>query len=217
MSTADALDEALASFEELARAQEVGDAWEADSVLPGYSVGGLTAHVAQGIGWLAAIAAQEPADIDDLRVVQPGGYFAVLKREPDPPADENHDAIVSMGNAAAARGWQPTVEHLGSTGIRARTAVAGGDIDRIVDLRPTLPFGTSLRTFIATRVVELVVHGDDLAVSVGQDGLAPGDSAFRVAAELLVVTAVQHDPLAVMRALSRRERAPGDVIPGLPT
>lgn len=214
MRTADALDEALAGFEDLARSSEVGDAWEADSVVDGYSVGGLTAHVVQGIGWLAAVAAQEPADLDGLRVVQPGGDFAVMKREPDPPADENHDAIVSMGNAAAAHGWQPTMEHLGSTGARARTAVTGGDIERIVDLRPTLPFGTSMRTFVATRVVELVVHGDDLAVSVGLDGLEPGESAFRVAAALLVDTAaVQHSPLAVMRTLSRRERAPDDVVP----
>lgn len=214
MGTADGFDEALASFEDLVRTQAVGDAWESDSVLHGYSVGGLTAHVAQGISWLAAVATQEAADDVSLRVVRPGGYFAVMKREPDPPADENHDVIVSMGNAAAAHGWQPTVEHLEAMGARARRSVAEGDIDRVVDLRPTLPFGTSLRTFVATRVVELVVHGDDLAVSVGLDGLAPGSSAFEVAAELLLATAaVQHDPLAVLRTLSRRERAPGGVVP----
>lgn len=214
MATAAALDEALTSFEDLVRSSEVGSAWEDDSVLPGYSVGGLTAHVVQGIGWLAMVAAQEPADPDDLHVVQPGGYFAVMKREPDPPADEQHDAIVSMGNAAAAHGWEATVEHLRTTAERTRGAVAGGDIDRIVDLRPTLPFGTSLRTFVATRVVELVVHGDDLAVSVGHDGLVPGGHAFRVASALLLDTAaVQHDPLAVVRTLSRRERAPGGVVP----
>jgi hypothetical protein len=72
----------------------------------------------------------------------------------------------------------------------------------------------SLRTFAATRIVELVVHGDDLAVSIGTDGLPPGDAAFDVATQLMVATAaVQHDQLAVVRTLARRERAPGNVVP----
>ncbi len=214
MGVEEALAEALDGFEGLASRSEVGDAWDADSALAGYTIGGLTAHVVQGVGWLASIAATPASDADDLRVVRPGGYFAVMKREPDPPADTTHDAIVASGNDSARHGWRATVERLRSVGAHARSAVAAGDVDRVVDLRPTLPFGTSLRTFVATRVVELVVHGDDLAVSIGRDGLVPGDEAFRVASELLVATAaVQHDQLAVMRALSRRERSRAGVLP----
>jgi hypothetical protein len=55
--------------------------------------------------------------------------------------------------------------------------------------------------------VELVVHADDLAASVGVEPTPPQPAATAVAIDVLVgVARVRHGDMAVLRALARRER-----------
>lgn len=213
MDTRTAVDEAVAAFTEMLADPVVGDRWAEASALPGYSVGGLAAHVGHAVSWAATLVAAEPAS-DDVCVVGRGGYFAIMKRLPGEGAATGHDRIVALGERAAGHGWEATCGHVEEAAARLRGALPGADLERIVDLGPTLPFATTLDTLLATRVVELVVHGDDLAVSIGRPGLDPGRAAYAVCAELLVATAVvQHDRLSVVRALTRRERVGDEVFP----
>ncbi len=63
-----------------------------------------------------------------------------------------------------------------------------------------------LDDYLATRCVEIAVHGDDLAESVGLDVEVPPEAA-RVAIEVLVAVAVEtHGATRVLRGLARRER-----------
>jgi hypothetical protein len=65
---------------------------------------------------------------------------------------------------------------------------------------------------LTTRLMELLVHGDDLAVSLGVPTPAYPDSAFAAVNDLLLgVSSLRHGPLAVLRALSRAERAPESI------
>jgi hypothetical protein len=65
-------------------------------------------------------------------------------------------------------------------------------------------------------VIELAVHGDDLAVSVGRDDESVSEEAGRVAVDALMTGArARHGDRAVLRALARRERATADVFPVL--
>jgi len=67
----------------------------------------------------------------------------------------------------------------------------------------------SLGDFLTTRLMEIVVHNDDLAVSVGIPTPEMPARAFETVADLLTRMAVRrHGPTAVLRALSRAERAP---------
>lgn len=65
----------------------------------------------------------------------------------------------------------------------------------------------SFSAYLATRVVELIVHSDDLACSVGLVN-APPALALTTAVDALVDGSRSvHGDLTVLRALSRRERA----------
>jgi hypothetical protein len=64
-----------------------------------------------------------------------------------------------------------------------------------------------LDDYLPTRLVETVVHADDLAVSTGAARVDFDPRAFDVVIDVLVGTARgRHGDLAVVRALTRRER-----------
>jgi hypothetical protein len=65
----------------------------------------------------------------------------------------------------------------------------------------------TLDEYLRTRVVELVVHADDLATSLGVELAPPRPATCSVAIDVLVgVARIRHGDLAVLRALTRRER-----------
>ncbi|MFP5331913.1 MAG: hypothetical protein ACLGHX_06115 [Acidimicrobiia bacterium] len=65
----------------------------------------------------------------------------------------------------------------------------------------------SLDDYLVTRLVELIVHSDDLAVSVGAIPPAFSREATGAVIDCLVgVARVRHGDEAVITALSRRER-----------
>jgi hypothetical protein len=65
----------------------------------------------------------------------------------------------------------------------------------------------TLADYLRTRVVELVVHGDDLAASVGLDfGPISSDAASTAIDVLIEVARVRHGDMPVLRALTRHER-----------
>ena len=74
--------------------------------------------------------------------------------------------------------------------------------------------GWSLTThdFAVTRLMEMVVHADDLAASVGvHTPEFPDDVVAPVLGLLSGVAVRRHGQAAVVRALSRPQRAPGSV------
>jgi len=71
----------------------------------------------------------------------------------------------------------------------------------------------TLDDYLPTRIVEIVVHADDLAVSVGAPPVPFPADVVDVVVDVLVRTArVTHGDLAVVRALSRRERDAADAL-----
>jgi hypothetical protein len=74
------------------------------------------------------------------------------------------------------------------------------------------PWSLMLDDILTTRMMELAVHSDDLAVSVGIATPALPQSAVDTVIDLLSRLAVRrHGPTAVLRALSRAERAPATI------
>jgi len=75
-------------------------------------------------------------------------------------------------------------------------------------------FAMTLDGFLVTRMVELLAHMDDLAASVELvTPELPGDAVGAVVACLSDVARRRHGDLAVLRALTRRERSAGGVFP----
>src|SRR5207249_11886393 len=81
-----------------------------------------------------------------------------------------------------------------------------------------LPMGSVIRLddYLATRLVELTVHADDLAVSVGVEPPRLPFLATTIAIETLVAVARhRHGDIAVLRALARRARDDIDALRAL--
>jgi len=74
------------------------------------------------------------------------------------------------------------------------------------------PWSLRLDDLLITRMMELAVHADDLAVSVGIPTPELPRSAVDTVVDLLSRLAVRrHGATAVLRALSRAERAPATI------
>jgi hypothetical protein len=105
-------------------------------------------------------------------------------------AGDGPEAVARDGRAVFAR----LVQSLGQYDADRRLRVVGGVIIRLDE-------------YLRTRTVELVVHSDDLASSVGISPPAFRTDTTGLAIGTLVELArLRHGDLSVLRALARRER-----------
>ena len=111
-----------------------------------WTVGDLVAHLGLGLS-LAADIGEGSADVDVLSI---GQYVAAY-----PPAADEITAMTRQKRAALGPG---AVRGLREIGEAVWQAVAGYDQARVLARRG------AMRTsdYLATRLIELVVHGDDL-------------------------------------------------------
>ncbi len=94
---------------------------------------------------------------------------------------------------------------------RLPEALGAEPAGRVVHL-PWTGWELTLDDLLVTRMMEIVVHADDLAVSVGAPTPDFPDSVLDPALALLCRLAVRrHGSVAVLRALSRSERAPATI------
>ncbi|GAA1973851.1 maleylpyruvate isomerase N-terminal domain-containing protein [Amycolatopsis minnesotensis] len=192
----------------LLRDPAVAAAWDSPSALPEFTVGGLAGHLAyQILAVPDALSAPVPSEpviplLDHYGRVEwiDGGLDADINVR----IRAGGARIAAEGPAALAARTAAVVEELGGS---LGTAPA-----RAVHLPIWDGWSLSLDDMLVTRMMELAVHSDDLAVSarVPTPGLTPG--AVETVVGLLSRLAVRrHGPTAVLRALSRAERAPSSV------
>jgi len=146
----------------------------------------------------------------------PGDYLQPFPiHSTDDLNGELHTAGRAQGERAGERGPEETVRRLGSRIGGLAERLHADDVERLLDLRPILPAAIRLGDFLCTRIVELVVHGDDLAVSVGLDESPPAGAAA-VTMDTLVETArTASGDVEVIRGLARAERTVHTVFPVL--
>jgi len=207
---------AAGAFAEILDRPEVATAWGEASALPGYSVGAIVCHVNAAIGWTQRLL-DEPAALGVPPMPRQSllRFAHALKIDSDGsnrhPA---HDVLREQCEKAASHGWASSRAKFGALVDRLSARLEGESADRLVDLRPTAPLVIQLGDWLPTRVVELVVHGDDIAVSVGIDPPMVAPHVATLAVDVLVAVAREaHGDLAVIRALARRERADAAVFP----
>lgn len=181
--------------------------WTRPSALPGLTTGGLAGHL------YAAIRRFEVALDED--VVGPQTVLALpefygLNRVEEPAEldagwhpllREDAERRASYGPQAVVGRFTELVDRLGERLARERP-------DRLIPVW-TVPGGvTALEAYVATRVVELVVHVDDLAVSADLPPLSVPHAAASCVVDVFVDMARHRGgDLAVIRAFARRERA----------
>jgi hypothetical protein len=193
------------------RSPRLAERWTQPSALPEFRVSGLAGHLARAVfnveRWLA-----EPPPPDGPPGTAPidaVGYF-LAGTGPAPNVDDPVPRRIREVGEQEAAGGPDT--------LATEFDAARG---RLAELLPTLPPDRPVVVFsgvlpldqcLLTRLVELVVHLDDLAVSVQMPTPpVPAEAAGAVAACLTRIAVGRHGFLPVLRALSRRERATAPV------
>ncbi|MFG1708326.1 maleylpyruvate isomerase N-terminal domain-containing protein [Nonomuraea sp. M3C6] len=199
---------AAASAVSLLRDPAVGAAWDKPSALTEFSVAGLAGHLAHQLVRVGDILASNG------EVQEPVQLLEHYSRSPWIQAGLDHESNVSIrrgGEAAAATGSAALVDKAQTLLDLQTAALAVEPADRVVRL-PWADWSLRLDDFLLTRMVELVVHADDLAASVGVETPELPSSVIEPVVELLARLAVhRHGPTAVIRTLSRAERAPATI------
>jgi Mycothiol maleylpyruvate isomerase N-terminal domain len=200
----DAFLEAADSAIALLSRPEVSDQWDSPSALAEWSVGGLAGHLASEVPIVLQVLA---APVGDERPIPLAEHYARAAWVTSAVDDDVNIAIRRSTDDAAAAGPAELVE--GTTA--ARDAVATALVDQPADRVVVIPWqgwALTLGDFLVTRMMEIAVHSDDLAASVGVE--APGLSAAVLDPVLTLLTGLavrRHGQAAVLRALTRRERA----------
>ena len=192
----------------LLREPAVAAAWAGPSALPGLSVGGLAGHLAyQILAVRQALAGPVPHE-PTISLLE--HYARVKWIGSDLDADINV-RIRRGGEDAAAEGRAELAARAGSA-VEALAYELEAAAGRPVRIPLWGDWSLSLDDMLVTRMMELAVHSDDLAVSVRIATPALPQSATETVIDLLSRLAVnRHGPTAVLRALSRAERAPSTI------
>jgi hypothetical protein len=196
---------AAASAAALLRDPAVARSWGASSALREFAVSGLAGHLAAQIFRVPEVLAGEVPDgaaIALLDHYQGSRWLSGgLDDEVNVGIRRSGEDVAAGGAAALAARAEKTVETL-------RELLPVEPVDRVVHL-PWGPWSLALDDFLTTRLMELTVHGDDLAVSVGVEAPALPPEVIEPVIDLLSRLALRrHGATAVLRALSRSERAP---------
>ena len=177
-------------------------AWEEPSALEDQTVGSLAGHLARTGTWivdefLGDAEPEGPVDFDDAAT-----FYATLLPMGD-GEDPIHQGIRERGAALAALG----PEALAATIDERMPAVEAALRERPGAWKLTVTAGNvmTLDVYLVTRLVEQVVHIDDLARSVDHEPWPLPPDAHRLVAQVAVdVAALRHGPPAVVRGLYRQ-------------
>jgi hypothetical protein len=165
-------------------------------------VGALAAHLGRAVFTLEIYLAGPEPD-GSSNVVDAAGYYAAVLGDADPIDSDLHRGVRSRSSAAAAAGQASLVADLErSIGTQSTLDLAPGRLIAVLD-------GVVVRMhdYYVTRLVELLVHTDDLASSVGvTPPSAPPGAWELVAPVLLQVTLVRRGAQSVVLGLARPER-----------
>ncbi|MFE0256193.1 maleylpyruvate isomerase N-terminal domain-containing protein [Streptomyces sp. NPDC059010] len=208
MSLKNAYLETAAQAAALLDAPEVAALWGKPSALAEWTVGGLAGHLMYQI-FSVTPALQEPeSESDPISLLD--HYSRAMWIDAPLDGDVN-SGIRAKGEGISSEGVQPLRERAYAVLDEQRVGLAQLRGDHVVFM-PQTGWALTLDDFLVTRMVELAVHMDDLAVSVGGHAAELPHAAFApVVALLTELSARRHGQAALLRALTRMERAPAAI------
>lgn len=180
--------------------------WAEPSALDGMTVGALAAHLARQVTRVPETLAFPVPDERPVTLVE--HYLRSAWASGDAEANAG---IVMRAATDALPGPAEVLARALDALATARVALPEEPADRWVRA-PWLPWNLTLDDYLRSRLLEIVVHCDDLAVSVAVDPPAwPEEVVAPVLGVLTTVAVRKHGVPAVLRTLARAERAPGSI------
>lgn len=179
----------------------LAERWEVESCLKDFSVKGLAGHVIVRTGW--AVLDYLEAEVEPGESpIEGAEYYAKVLEQMDSAA---HEMVRVRGEESAPDGPAALLsrfdeasslleERLESEPEQRLVKVFGGHLMRLDD-------------YLITRMCEILIHADDLAVSLDLEPVRFSHEAWDlVLGHLLDVARVTEGDRAVLMAFSRRER-----------
>ncbi|MCU1501082.1 MAG: hypothetical protein JWM12_436 [Ilumatobacteraceae bacterium] len=199
--------EAVEAAGTLIASEDVAARWDEPSALAGMSVGALAAHLVRAAGAvLAYLDRTDPAARPDGALLTPVTYFHAAIDSPI------HERIKEVSATEAVAGPGELAARCAQVAASMRTRFAQEPSDRLLAALGGRML--SLDDFCRTRLIEVLLHLDDLADSVGLP--RPQTSAEGPAIVIEILTGIArmlHGDWAVLHALAREERRTIDVFP----
>jgi hypothetical protein len=215
LSYADSLDRAAVvhaaeQVHRLIARPEVAAHWTAESSCPGMTVGALTRHLVEQSRYVVALlgpdAPSAPPDAETISLLEHYARSGWVGAELD---DDANLFVREKSEGQALEGVDRAV---------ALQASAAGELPSVLANAPSSTFvpwaSACLRSddFVVTRLLEMVVHADDLAASVDVATPDFGPAVLEpVLGVLAALAVVRHGQDAVIRTLTRPQRAPATI------
>jgi hypothetical protein len=192
----------------LALSGEVRERWGEESACAGMTVGALAHHTVRQVEMLVRLFPDALTDAKPISLLEHYRRAAWANTRLD---DEVNTAIRDTDNQRAAGGPAELSGHATGQLVGLATALASVEDDEAV-LLDWQGWSLTAGDFAVTRLMEMLVHGDDLAASVDLETPEfPEEAARRVLSLLTEVAVDRHGQTALVRTLSRPQRAPESV------
>lgn len=188
---------------------EVQQRWDEPSALVGMTVGALSAHLVRATGaTLAYLDRTDPTTVPEGELLTKATYFHAAIDSPI------HDRIKEVSAEEAAIGPAEMAHKAASVATLLAERLPAEPEDRLVGALGDRML--TLDDFCRTRMIEIGVHIDDLANSVGvpTPELSPHVTG-EVIDILIGIARHVHGDWAVIHALGRTERVTGAIFPVL--
>ncbi|WP_307036823.1 maleylpyruvate isomerase N-terminal domain-containing protein [Streptomyces canus] len=200
--------ETAAQAAALLNSPAVAVSWEKPSALAQWTVGGLAGHLAYQIFSVDPALEGPACEQEPIPVLE---HYARAVWIDAPLDGEVSSGIRAKGDGISSEGVRLLVERVRAALDRQRSGLEEVHGDWVVFM-PQTGWALSLDDFLVTRLVELAVHMDDLAVSAGLSvPELPGAALDPVVALLAGLAVRRHGQAALLRALTRAERAPAAI------
>jgi hypothetical protein len=211
MDAAAYLDAASAAAALIASPQ-VTARWDEPSALPEMTVSTLAGHLARQITLIPAQLSRNDPIPGDAELITVMDHYARVEWIDAPLDDQVNVSIRQDGTDEAAAGPAALAQRTADAVTELRTILSEQDENRPYYL-PWTGWALPLKDFLTTRLLEIVIHVDDLAVSVDleQPPPLPPEATDTIIALLARLAARRHGTAAVLRAFSRKERAPATI------
>lgn len=186
---------------------EIAERWNEPSALDGHTIGSLAAHLARS---LFTVQRYLEAPAGSGAPTAAAGYLVTVLGDADPMDSDLHRGVRERARDEASAGHAELCARFARARHDLAETLPACDLTQLITVLDgiVLPLGE----YLQSRIVELVIHLDDLCVSVGVEPPDDLDAAFDIAAAVLVQVAVRRTgPWATLLSLARRERHPSAI------